>query len=101
MRVAPDLLIAYHDHEKLQPLVGEIRWTNHLKKCNQCCTDRLISQLSDPPGLYVKNSHHWCEKVVGLTMQKSLLALERWASVCFWSRWELVVPGRLQKQSCG
>jgi len=25
--------------------------------------------------LYVKNSHLWCEKLVGLIMKKSLLAL--------------------------
>jgi hypothetical protein len=39
------------------------------------CTNRLLSQFRDPPALHAKNSHHWCEKFVGLIMQKSLLAL--------------------------
>src|SRR5215468_1978130 len=77
--------------------VGPIIW----KSATNGYTDRLVSQLSDPPMLYAKNSHHWCEKQVSLAMQKSLLALERWAMVCFRSRWELVFPGRLQKQLCG
>src|SRR5215470_11660196 len=81
----------------LEISVGPIIW----KSATNGCTDRLVSQLSDPPMLYAKNSHHWCEKQVSLAMQKSLLALERWAMVCFRSRWELVFPGRLQKQLCG
>src|SRR5712691_3356535 len=85
-----------NSNQWLEKSVGPIIW----KSATNDCTDRLVSQLSDPPGLYAKNSHHWCEKVVGLTMQKSLLALERWALACFGSRWEIVFPGRLQKQAC-
>ena len=36
---APYLLIAYHDHEKLQLLVGEISWTNHLVIMARCKDD--------------------------------------------------------------
>jgi hypothetical protein len=55
----------------LEKSVGPVIW----KGATNGCTDRLVSQLSDLPGLYAKNSHHWCEKLVGLIMKKSPLAL--------------------------
>jgi hypothetical protein len=33
------LLTTYHDHEKLQPLVGEISWTNYLVIMARCKDD--------------------------------------------------------------
>jgi predicted nuclease of restriction endonuclease-like (RecB) superfamily len=58
--------LAYHGHEKLQPLVGEISWTKHLVIMAKCKDDlerefyiRMTSKFGWSKNVLLTSDTHW------------------------------------------